>query len=125
MDGTWQTFSRDLVSDLKQYEPDNELLAVNAFLVRGNVSVDDVELSTTFDIAISKPLDVFQGIPSYSPKGTLSVYRSDIEGHLIIVDLVTSERTTIQSELHESRLGGHQHFALEESSPPSYSTKTD
>ena len=24
--GTWQTFTRDLEADLKQYEPDNELL---------------------------------------------------------------------------------------------------
>jgi len=43
--GTWQKFSRDLASDLKKYEPNNKLIAVNAFLIRGNGFVDDIELS--------------------------------------------------------------------------------
>jgi len=42
--GIWQDFSRDLSDDLKKYEPNNELIAVNAFLIRGNGFVDDVEL---------------------------------------------------------------------------------
>lgn len=44
-DGTWKTFSRDLEADLKQYEPDNNLIAVNGFLVRGSGKVDDIALS--------------------------------------------------------------------------------
>jgi len=40
--GTWQTFTRDLEADLQQYEPGNELLAVNAFLIRGSGMVDDM-----------------------------------------------------------------------------------
>ena len=43
-DGNWHTFTRDLEADLKKYEPNNRLIAVNAFLVRGNGFVDDVEL---------------------------------------------------------------------------------
>jgi len=42
--GTWQTFTRDLEADLKQYEPDNELLTVNGFLVRGSGRVDDIAM---------------------------------------------------------------------------------
>jgi len=42
--GSWQNFTRDLEADLKRYEPNNALLAVNAFLVRGNGLVDDVVL---------------------------------------------------------------------------------
>jgi len=45
--GTWQDFSRDLASDLKKYEPNNKLVAVNAFLIRGNGFVDNVELVNT------------------------------------------------------------------------------
>ncbi len=50
-DGNWHTFTRDLEADLKKYEPNNRLIAVNAFLVRGNGFVDDVELidSSTHD----------------------------------------------------------------------------
>jgi len=43
--GSWQDFNRDLEADLKKYEPNNELIAVNAFLVRGNGLVDDIALS--------------------------------------------------------------------------------
>ena len=43
-DGNWHTFTRDLEADLKKYEPNNRLIAVNAFLVRGNGFVDDVAL---------------------------------------------------------------------------------
>jgi len=42
--GTWQTFTRDLEADLKAYEPDNELLTVNGFLVRGSGRVDDIAM---------------------------------------------------------------------------------
>ena len=43
-DGTWQEFSRDLEEDLRKFEPDNELLAVNAFLVRGSVYFSKISL---------------------------------------------------------------------------------
>ena len=40
--GSWQTFTRDLEADLKEYESDNELLSVNGFLIRGSGRVDDI-----------------------------------------------------------------------------------
>jgi len=43
-DGIWHTFGRDLEADLKEFEPDNELISVNAFLVRGSLRVDNIEL---------------------------------------------------------------------------------
>ncbi len=43
-DGTWRTFTRDLEADLKNFEPGNDLLAVQAFLIRGSGRVDDIEL---------------------------------------------------------------------------------
>ncbi len=43
-DNRWETFSRDLSDDLKDYEPDNRLLAVNGITVRGHTMIDDIEL---------------------------------------------------------------------------------
>ena len=43
--GKWQTFSRNLENDLKKYQPNNEILAVNAFLIRGDGWIDDIQLS--------------------------------------------------------------------------------
>ncbi len=44
--GSWQTFTRDLEADLKEYESDNELLSINGFLIRGNGRVDDISTSS-------------------------------------------------------------------------------
>ncbi len=44
-DGTWKTFKRDLTADLKQFEPDNELLTVNFFKIRGDCMVDDIRFA--------------------------------------------------------------------------------
>jgi len=44
-DGNWHVVTRDLAADLAAAEPDNTLLAVNGFLVRGSVSLDDIILS--------------------------------------------------------------------------------
>ena len=44
-DGTWQTFMRDLETDLNEAQPDNTLLEVNGFLIRGSGMVDDISLN--------------------------------------------------------------------------------
>lgn len=41
-DGTWRGFERDLETDLKEFEPDNTIVSVNAFLVRGSGYVSEV-----------------------------------------------------------------------------------
>jgi len=43
--GTWQTFRRNLEADLKKFEPNNKLLEVNAFLVRGSGFIDDIKVT--------------------------------------------------------------------------------
>ena len=42
MNGTWQTFSRDLEADLQEYSPDLSVLKINAFLIRGSGYIDDI-----------------------------------------------------------------------------------
>ena len=55
--GTWQSFSRDLAKDLIQYEPDNRLIAVNAFLIRGNGFVDNIALVSSKEKIYGLTLD--------------------------------------------------------------------
>ncbi|MEN8141420.1 MAG: hypothetical protein ABFR97_09385, partial [Thermodesulfobacteriota bacterium] len=45
--GAWHTYGRDLSSDLADAAPELQLLAVHAFLVRGNGKVDDIMLHQT------------------------------------------------------------------------------
>lgn len=43
-DGNWHTINRDLEQDLKEAQPDNELLEVLGFSIRGSGMVDDILL---------------------------------------------------------------------------------
>lgn len=43
-DGRWHTFYRSLVTDLKDAEPDNEIIDINAFYIQGSGRIDDVSL---------------------------------------------------------------------------------
>jgi len=45
--GSWQTVSRNLEADLKKYEPDNSLVSVSAFLVRGSGRLDNIKMFDT------------------------------------------------------------------------------
>lgn len=42
INGVWQTFSRDLEVDLKEYLPSLNVLEINAFLIRGSGYIDDI-----------------------------------------------------------------------------------
>ncbi|MCK4441445.1 MAG: hypothetical protein KAU90_05525 [Sulfurovaceae bacterium] len=41
----WQHFKRDLKLDIQEFEPDNELISTNAFIVRGKGLLDNIILS--------------------------------------------------------------------------------
>ena len=48
--GLWQTITRDISEDIRDFEPNNELIAVNGFEVRNSGLVDDIKmLSYPFD----------------------------------------------------------------------------
>ena len=42
-DGTWRTINRNLQDDLHKFEPDSDILAINALLVRGSGKIDDIK----------------------------------------------------------------------------------
>ncbi|NOZ91457.1 MAG: hypothetical protein GXO60_09255 [Epsilonproteobacteria bacterium] len=52
IDGRWRTITRDLESDLKDAEPDNNLIAINGFIYNGgnNGRLDDIVLYTPQEI---------------------------------------------------------------------------
>ena len=54
-DGKWHKFKRDLDLDLKRYEPDNNIIAVDTFFIRGReVRLDDIEIKSIKNIKKKK-----------------------------------------------------------------------
>ncbi len=54
-DGKWHRFKRDLDLDLKRYEPDNNIIAVDTFFIRGReIRVDDIEIKSIKNIKKKK-----------------------------------------------------------------------
>ncbi len=47
-DGTWHTITRDLEQDLHDAQPDNNLVAILGFLIRGSGRVDDIKTLATY-----------------------------------------------------------------------------
>jgi len=43
-DGQWHTIARDLEADLQEFEPNNQILSVNSFLIRGSGRLDNIKL---------------------------------------------------------------------------------
>lgn len=44
INGEWQTISRNLEADVQDYEPDNQILSVNGFQIRGSGLLDNITL---------------------------------------------------------------------------------
>jgi hypothetical protein len=47
-DGSWHTIRRNIEDDLHKFEPDNNLIAIHAFLVRGSGKIDDIKTMLTY-----------------------------------------------------------------------------
>jgi len=115
-DGKWNTWSRDLVADLKAGEPDNDLIAVNGIIVRGNLAIDSVQLHASNQAPVAmidggdRAVEINSRITldsqnSVDPDGAIYSYTwRDGQGNTI------SEDTTWAGDL--SSLGS-QRFSLE------------
>jgi len=55
MSGTWQSFTRDVEADLKQYDPSNSLVAIKGFKVQGSGRIDDVRLEKEGETSTPPP----------------------------------------------------------------------
>jgi hypothetical protein len=79
MDGTWQTFVRDLTYDLKDAQPDNELQAVLGFLIRGSGRVDDIRTRKDIPDGQDSDGDGITDIDEITIYGT-NPYKADTDG---------------------------------------------
>ena len=46
-DGTWHPYRRNLLNDLKDFEPNNSIISVDSFSIQANASLDNIELFTS------------------------------------------------------------------------------
>ena len=88
-DGTWRTFNRDIEADLKEFESDNSLISVNAFLIRGSGSIYGVEMFSKNDKVVYESGDQGNQWSVYDnvPEGASDVAVWDVETHSNIMTL--------------------------------------
>jgi len=79
--GTWQTFTRDLVEDLHRFEPDNHLISINAFMIRGSGRIDDIQTLISKDIPITQNI-LYEDAEDGTTQGW-SIFADDPEGATI------------------------------------------
>jgi len=53
IDNKWKTFSFDIASKIKSYEPDNKLISINGFSLQGSGLIDDIKLTSSHNDFIS------------------------------------------------------------------------
>ncbi len=58
-DGTWRSFERDIVADLRDADSSATLLSINGFYVRGSLFLDDIELFNRDDVTSNTPSKVY------------------------------------------------------------------
>ncbi len=92
INGEWQTFTRDLEADLKEFEGDNEIISISAFLIRGNGLVDDIKmLKKSVVPSIKKTRQTISYMDfddGYYQKGAAQNYTRD-DNTEIVIDYIT------------------------------------
>jgi YD repeat-containing protein len=78
-DGNWRTLVRDLAYDLKEAQPDNEVVSVLGFLVRGSGRVDDIATLATIPTEQDSDGDTLSDIAEMTIYHT-HPYRADTDG---------------------------------------------
>ena len=56
-DGTWHPYRRNLVNDLKDFEPNNNIISVDSFSIQANASIDNIELFSSPNIVYENAED--------------------------------------------------------------------
>ena len=95
-DGRWITYTRDLVEDLHDYDPDNKIIAVNGMTIRGDTLLDDLLLFPADKISYNYP------------NSERNVYMEDAEDETIdgweVLEGEADSITNIYDEEIESRV---------------------
>ena len=83
IDGQWHTFERDLLADLQEAQPGNNIVSVEAFLIRGSGLIDDIT-TLTQGSATTYALDVQNGNGdgNYTPTTVVNISASIPSGQV-------------------------------------------
>ena len=69
-DGNWHTFTRDLEHDLHDAQPDNNLVAILGFLIRGSGRVDDIKTLASYPVDLDSDSDGLTDLDEMNTYGT-------------------------------------------------------
>ena len=78
-DGSWHTFTRDLEADLHDAQPNNDLVEILGFLVRGSGRVDDIKTLAALPEDLDSDGDGITDVDEIDTYGT-SPYHEDSDG---------------------------------------------
>jgi hypothetical protein len=62
INGKWNHITRDIESDLKRFEPNNQIIAINGFLVRGSGKIDDISLVSKGKVSVEQDDEIVENI---------------------------------------------------------------
>jgi len=84
--GIWKRITRDLALDVKQFEPDNQLLSVHTFLIRGSGKIDNIQLNKENvnppPTSSNKALILYDDAGAYGHMGvTNAIFLENLLGH--------------------------------------------
>jgi len=80
-DGTWRSFSRNIENDLKEFDSDNKLISVDAFLVRGSGKFDDIEMYSKVESSNSA-LILYDTVGNFGHMGKINaIFLENLLGH--------------------------------------------
>ncbi|HFU76674.1 MAG TPA: hypothetical protein ENK66_10560 [Arcobacter sp.] len=99
--GQWKFLSRNLSNDLKEYEPDNHLISVLGFLVRGNINVDDIYLYKHDDLSNQEPLETNETMPD-SPDINNSTIKPSEDNNTLDGSIENNKFSKIQKLLYDA-----------------------
>ena len=95
IDGQWHTFERDLLADLQEAQPGNNIVSVEAFLIRGSGLIDDI---TTLEEITPVPVDLNVVQEDGNNASDWTVYDQSPAGFSSPVSVVDSGSNVIKLE---------------------------
>jgi aromatic ring-cleaving dioxygenase len=101
--GLWQTITRDLEKDIRDFEPENSLVRVDSFEVRNSGLIDDVKMlsnAIVYDLVVADPFTMYEDAEDGNTNGW-SIFANDPEG-ATITNVTDPQRTGRVIELSGS-----------------------
>ena len=108
--GLWHTFIRDIATDIKTFEPNNELTSIEGFQVIGNAKIDDLELFSILhpvphEAGLALTFDDYDADGWYSLRTTFADYGAKATFFVSNVDRLSPAQIT---KLHTLEQDGNE-----------------